>query len=262
MNRQQAIDVNVDMGESFGRWRLGDDAGVMPFISSASIACGFHAGDPRTMRETVALALEHGVHIGAHVALPDLLGFGRRRMAVSPTDLTDYCTYQAGALAAFVRAEGGRLRHVKPHGALYAMCSDDPDLAAAVARSIAEVDPELLLLLMRDDVVRGAARHGVRIVAEAFVDLDYDADGGLIIEAVKTARDPEQVAARALRLVRERKITKIDGSDMEVDVPTFCLHGDAPNAVDVARAVRRRLEAEGIAIRPLADVLGEPAARA
>jgi 5-oxoprolinase (ATP-hydrolysing) subunit A len=262
MNRQQAIDVNVDMGESFGRWRLGDDAGVMPFISSASIACGFHAGDPRTMRETVALALEHGVHIGAHVALPDLLGFGRRRMAVSPTDLTDYCTYQVGALAAFVRAEGGRLRHVKPHGALYAMCSDDPDLAAAVARSIAEVDPELLLLLMRDDVVRGAARHGVRIVAEAFVDLDYDADGGLIIEAVKTARDPEQVAARALRLVRERKITKIDGSDLEVDVPTFCLHGDAPNAVDVARGVRRRLEAEGIAIRPLADVLGEPAARA
>jgi 5-oxoprolinase (ATP-hydrolysing) subunit A len=258
MNRQQAIDVNVDMGESFGRWKLGDDAGVMPFVSSASIACGFHAGDPRTMRQTVALALEHGVQIGAHVALPDLLGFGRRQMAVSPKDLTDYCTYQIGALAAFVRAEGGRLRHVKPHGALYAMCSRDPELAEAVAQSIAEVDPELLLLLMREDVVRGAARHGVRVVAEAFVDLDYDADGELIIEAVKTARDPEQVAARALRLVRERKLTKIDGSDFDVDVPTFCLHGDAPNAVEVARAVRRRLEAEGIAITPLAELLGVP----
>ena len=256
MNRQPAIDVNVDMGESFGRWKLGDDAGVMPFISSASVACGFHAGDPRTMRETVALALEHGVQIG-----PDLLGFGRRRMAVSPSDLTDYCTYQIGALAAFVRAEGGRLGHVKPHGALYAMCSRDPELAEAVARSIAEVDPDLLLLLMREDVLRGPARHGVRVVAEAFVDLDYDADGELIIEAVKTARDPEQVAARALRLVRERKLTKIDGSDFEVDVPTLCLHGDAPNAVDVARAVRRRLEDEGIAIRPLAELLGEPAAR-
>jgi UPF0271 protein len=176
------------------------------------------------MRETVALALEHGVQIGAHVAVPDLLGFGRRRMAVSPKDLTDYCTYQIGALAAFVRAEGGRLGHVKPHGALYAMCSNDPDLAEAVARSIAELDPNLLLLLMR--------------------------------EAVKTARDPEQVAARALRLVRERKLTRIDGSDFDVDVPTFCLHGDAPNAVDVARAVRQRLEAEGIAITPLAELLG------
>jgi UPF0271 protein len=256
MNAQQAIDVNVDMGESFGRWRLGDDPGVMPFISSASIACGFHAGDPRTMRETVALALEHDVQIGAHVALPDLLGFGRRRMAVSPSDLTDYCTYQIGALEAFVRAEGGRLRHVKPHGALYAMCARDPELAEAVALSIAEVDPDLLLLLLRDDVLRGAARHGVQVVGEAFVDLDYDSDGELIIEAVKTARDPEQVSVRALRLVREHKLTKIDGSDFEVDVPTFCLHGDAPNAVEVARAVRRRLEGEGIAVRPLAELVG------
>jgi 5-oxoprolinase (ATP-hydrolysing) subunit A len=261
MNRQQAIDVNVDMGESFGRWKLGDDAGVMPFISSASIACGFHAGDPRTMRETVALALKHDVQIGAHVALPDLLGFGRRRMTISPTDLTDYCTYQIGALAAFVGAQGGRLRHVKPHGALYAMCSRDPDLAEAVARSIAEVDPDLLLLLMHEDVLRGPARHGVQVVGEAFVDLDYDADGELIIEPVKTARDPEQVAARALRLVRERKLTKIDGSDFDIDVPTFCLHGDAPNAVEVAGAVRRRLEAEGIAITPLAELLGETATR-
>jgi 5-oxoprolinase (ATP-hydrolysing) subunit A len=261
MNRQQAIDVNVDMGESFGRWKLGDDAGVMPFISSASIACGFHAGDPRTMRETVALALEHDVQIGAHVALPDLLGFGRRRMTISPTDLTDYCTYQIGALAAFVGAQGGRLRHVKPHGALYAMCSRDPDLAEAVARSIAEVDPDLLLLQMHEDVLRGPARHGVQVVGEAFVDLDYDADGELIIEPVKTARDPEQVAARALRLVRERKLTKIDGSDFDIDVPTFCLHGDAPNAVEVARAVKRRLEAEDIAITPLAELLGETATR-
>ena len=261
MSGGQAIDVNVDMGESFGRWKLGDDAGVMPYISSASIACGFHAGDPRTMRETVALALEHDVQIGAHVALPDLLGFGRRRMAISPEDLTDYCTYQIGALAAFVEAEGGRLRHVKPHGALYAMCSADPSLAEAVARSIAEVDSGLLLLLLRDDVLRGPARHGIQVVGEAFVDLDYDADGELIIEAVKTARDPDQVAARALRLVREHKLTKTDGSDFDIDVPTLCLHGDAPNAVDVARTVRRRLDAEGIAVTPLAELLGVTAAR-
>ena len=261
MTGRDAIDINVDMGESFGRWSLGDDAGIMPFISSASIACGFHAGDPRTMRKTVALAVEHGVHIGAHVALPDLLGFGRRRMAVSPDDLTDYCTFQIGALAAFVRAEGGTLRHVKPHGALYAMCSGDPELAEAVARSIAEVDPELLLLLLRDDVAAAVERHGVRLVTEAFVDLDYDADGELIIEAVKTARDPDQVADRALRLVREGKLEKTDGSDFDVDVATFCLHGDAPNAVEVARTVRLRLDAEDIAVRPLAELVAEPAER-
>jgi 5-oxoprolinase (ATP-hydrolysing) subunit A len=260
MSRRDAIDVNVDMGESFGRWSLGDDAGIMPFVSSASIACGFHAGDPRTMRKTVALAVDHGVHIGAHVALPDLLGFGRRRMAVAPDDLTDYCTFQIGALAAFVRAEGGRLRHVKPHGALYPMCSGDPDLAAAVARSIAEVDPGLLLLLLRDDAAPAVERHGVRLITEAFVDLDYDADGELIIEAVKSARDPEEVADRAVRLVREGKLTKTDGGDLEVDVATFCLHGDAPNAVDVARAVRARLEGEGISIRPLSELVGARAA--
>jgi UPF0271 protein len=260
MSRSDAVDINVDMGESFGRWTLGDDAGIMPFISSASIACGFHAGDPRTMRRTVALAVEHGVHIGAHVALPDLLGFGRRQMAISPDDLTDYCTFQIGALAAFVRAEGGRLRHVKPHGSLYAMCSRDPDLAEAVARSIAEVDPGLILLLLRDEVTPAAERHGVRLITEAFVDLDYDADGELIIEAVKTARDPEQVAERAVRLVREGKLTKIDGSDFEVGVSTFCLHGDAPNAVEIARVVRERLEDEGIAVRPLSELVGEPAA--
>jgi 5-oxoprolinase (ATP-hydrolysing) subunit A len=261
MSRRDAIDINVDMGESFGRWSLGDDAGIMPFISSASIACGFHAGDPRTMRKTVALAVEHGVHIGAHVALPDLLGFGRRPMTISPEDLTDYCTFQIGALAAFVQAEGGTLRHVKPHGALYAMCYRDPELAEAVARSIAEVDPELLLLLLRDDVSEAAARHGVRLVTEAFVDLDYDADGELIIEAVKTARDPEEVAERAVRLVREGKLTKTDGSDFDVDVSTFCLHGDAPNAVDVARTVRERLQAEGIAVRPLVELVTEPTQR-
>ena len=255
MTGRAAIDVNVDMGESFGRWTLGDDAGVMPFISSASIACGFHAGDPGTMRATVALALEHGVQLGAHVALPDLLGFGRRQMTVSPDDLTDYCTYQIGALAAFVRAEGGRLRHVKPHGALYAMCSRDPELAEAVARSVAEVDPDLLLLLLRDDFADTVARHGVRLVGEAFVDLDYDADGNLIIEPVKTARDPEEVAARTLRLVRDHRLEKIDGSALEVDVPTVCLHGDAPNAADVARVVKQRLDAAGIAVTPLAELV-------
>jgi UPF0271 protein len=255
MNQLNAIDVNVDMGESFGRWSLGDDARLMPHISSANIACGFHAGDPGAMRRTVAAAVEHGLQVGAHVALPDLLGFGRRAMKVSPADLTDYCTYQIGALAAFVAAEGGRLAHVKPHGALYAMCAQDGELAEAVARSIAEVDSQLVLLALRDDHAAAVERHGVRLVTEAFVDLDYDADGNLLIEPVKQARDPDQVAERALRVARERKVPTTAGTDLEVDSPTICLHGDAPNAPDVARAVKERLDGERIAVKPLAELL-------
>lgn len=255
MNQLSAIDVNVDMGESFGRWTLGDDASLMPHISSANIACGFHAGDPGAMRRTVAAAVEHELQIGAHVALPDLLGFGRRAMKISPTDLTDYCTYQIGALAAFVAAEGGNLAHVKPHGALYAMCAQDVELAAAVARSIAEVDPRLVLLALRDDHAAAVAEHGVRLVTESFVDLDYDPNGNLIIEAVKQPWDPEKVAERAVRVARERKVAKTDGSDLDVDSPTICLHGDAPNALDVARTVKQRLDGEGIALKPLADLL-------
>jgi 5-oxoprolinase (ATP-hydrolysing) subunit A len=255
MNQPSAIDVNVDMGESFGRWNLGDDASLMPHISSANIACGFHAGDPGAMRRTVAAAVEHELQIGAHVALPDLLGFGRRTMKVSPADLTDYCTYQIGALAAFVAAEGGRLAHVKPHGALYAMCAQDAELAEAVARSIAEVDPQLVLLALRDDHAAAVERHGVRLITEAFVDLDYDPDGNLLIEAVKQASDPEKVAERAVRVARERKVPTTAGTDLDVDSPTICLHGDAPNALDVARAVKERLDREGIAVKPLAELL-------
>ena len=255
MNELTAIDVNVDMGESFGRWKLGDDASLMPHISSANIACGFHAGDPGAMRRTVGAAVEHDLQIGAHVALPDLLGFGRRTMKVSPSDLTDYCTYQIGALAAFVAAEGGRLAHVKPHGALYAMCAQDAELAEAVARSIAEVDPQLVLLALRDDHASAVERHGVRLVTEAFVDLDYDPDGNLLIEAVKQASDPDEVAERAVRVARERKGPTTAGTDIEVDSPTICLHGDGPNALDVARAVKERLDREGIAVKPLAELL-------
>jgi 5-oxoprolinase (ATP-hydrolysing) subunit A len=256
MNALSAIDVNVDMGESFGRWSLGDDASLMPYISSANIACGFHAGDPGAMRRTVASAVEHNLQIGAHVALPDLLGFGRRAMKISGADLTDYCTYQIGALAAFVAAEGGRLAHVKPHGALYAMCAQDAELMEAVASSIAEVDSQLVLLALRDDHAAAVERHGVRLVTESFVDLDYDADGNLIIEAVKQAWDPEKVAERAVRVARERKVAKTDGSDLDVDSPTICLHGDAPNALEVARTVKERLDGEGIAVKPLAELLG------
>jgi UPF0271 protein len=249
------LDLNVDMGEGFGRWSLGDDAAVMPHVSSASIACGYHAGDPSTMRRTVAQAVRHGLQIGAHVALPDLLGFGRRRMAVSPEEVRDYCTYQIGALAAFVQAEGGRLGHVKPHGALYVMCSDSPELAGAVAAAIAGIDPGLTLLLLTREQEDAVAAHGVRLVEEAFVDLEYDASGHLVLERTKRAWDPDRVAERALRLVQEGRIETVGGVDLEVRAPTVCLHGDAPNAVEVARRVRESLEAAGVAVRPLNQIL-------
>jgi 5-oxoprolinase (ATP-hydrolysing) subunit A len=250
-----ALDVNVDLGESFGRWTLGDDVGIMPHVSSVSIACGFHGGDPVTMRRTVSAAVEHGLQIGAHVALPDLLGFGRRRMAIEPDDLRDYTTYQIGALQGFVTAEGGRLSHVKPHGALYAMCSADPALAGAVAHATAAIDPQLLLLLLNDDTAEAIAAQGVRLVTEAFVDLDYHPDGTLAIEAVKRAWDPERVAARALRLVRERVIDAEDGSDLSTDAPTVCIHGDGPNAVEIAATVQRALAEADVLMAPLVETL-------
>jgi UPF0271 protein len=247
----EQLDLNVDMGESFGRWRLGDDAAMLPYVSSVSIACGFHAGDPVTMRETVAHAVEHGVAIGAHVALPDLLGFGRRRMAIAPDELRDSCTYQIGALWAFVTAAGGELRHVKPHGALYAMCSSDPELAGAVAESIAAIDPGLGLLLLNEDAADAVSAHGVRLVPESFLDLDYEPDGRLVIERVKLAWDPRKVADRAVRLVREGVVEANDGSLLRVPNATACIHGDAPNSAEIARAVRERLDAEGIRVAPL-----------
>jgi UPF0271 protein len=257
-----ALDVNVDMGESFGRWTLGDDVGIMPYVSSVSIACGFHGGDPATMRRTVHAAVEHGLQIGAHVALPDLLGFGRRRMAVSAEDLRDYTTYQIGALAAFVLAEGGHLGHVKPHGALYAMCSADPELAAAVAQATAAVNPGLLLLLLNDMTAGAVAAQGVRLVTEAFVDLEYHRDGTLAIEAVKRAWDPERVAARTLRLVRERVIDAEDGSELRTDAPTVCIHGDGPNAIEIAATVKRALDDAGVRLAPLVEALAAPTATA
>ena len=248
------VDLNADMGESFGRWTLGDDAALMPHLTSANIATGFHGGDPHVMRRTVALALEHGVGIGAHVALPDLLGFGRRRMAVSAAELRDYVLYQAGAMAAFAEGAGGRLQHVKPHGALYTMAQGDPELAQGVADAIAELGGGVLLLLAGKTVADAARAAGVPFVPEGYVDLDYAGDGSLVIERVKQVRDPETMAAKAVRLVTEGKVQTLDGSDLELEARSICVHGDAPNAPDIAGAIRRALEGAGVALTPLAEL--------
>lgn len=246
-----AVDVNVDMGESYGRWRLGDDAGVMPWITSANIACGFHAGDPATMRATARLAIERDVAIGAHVGFPDLLGFGRRRIDVTPDEVRDYAAYQIGALQAIVASESGRLEYVKPHGALYALCSSSDEHAAALASAMAGIDAGLSLRLLSRQVAPAVEAHGVRLAAEAFPDLEYEPGGGLIIEPVKQAWDPERVARRAVRIVLEQAIDTTDGRVLQVDAPTLCLHGDAANSVEIARTVRRALEHAGITVKAL-----------
>jgi UPF0271 protein len=247
------VDLNADMGESYGRWTLGDDAALMPFLTSANIACGFHGGDPHVMRATVALAIEHGVGIGAHVAFPDLIGFGRRRLAASPAEVRDYVLYQAGAICAFAEAVGGRLQHVKPHGALYTSSVDDPELAQAVAEAVAMLGPEVILL-MPPAIGPAAERAGVAFVPEGYVDLDYDAAGKLVIERVKQIRDPDTMGEKAVRLIRDGKVTRVDGGELELQVESICVHGDAPNAPAIARAIRERLEEAGIELAPLAEL--------
>jgi UPF0271 protein len=245
------VDLNADMGESFGRWTLGDDEALMPHLTSANIATGFHGGDPHVMRRTVALALEQGVGIGAHVALPDLLGFGRRRLAVSPPELRDYVLYQAGAMKAFAESAGGRLQHVKPHGALYTMVQGDADLAAAVAEATAELGGDVILLLAGATVAEAARSAGVAFVPEGYVDLDYGGDGSLVIERVKQVRDPDETAAKAVRLVTEGTVRTLDGTDLRLEARSICVHGDAPNAPEIAGAIRRALDAAGVSLAPL-----------
>jgi UPF0271 protein len=249
----QRVDLNADMGESYGRWTLGDDDSLMPHLTSANIACGFHGGDAHVMRRTVALAAAHGVGIGAHVALPDLVGFGRRRMAISAHELRDYVTYQAGALRAFADAEGLPLQHVKPHGALYTMIVDDAEYMAAVCEAVAALGPDVILL-MPPELAGAAAAAGVPFVPEGYVDLDYDGAGKLVIERVKQHRDPREMGEKAVRLAREGKVRTIEDGELDLEVESICIHGDAPNAPAIAQAIRAALTEAGVEVAPLAEL--------
>ncbi len=224
------IDINCDMGESYGRWTLGHDEDVMPHITSANIACGFHGGDPHVMRQTVELAVEHGVAVGAHPGLPDLMGFGRRRMDVSPADLKDYHRYQIGALAAFAKACGTTVQHVKPHGIQYHMFEDNVELGRATAEQIVELDPELILMTMAMTKYDAEARTTrVRIATEGFADRVYADDGQLVTRKLgKNAliADPARAADQAVRMVLEGKVRTITGKTIDVRIQTVCIHGD------------------------------------
>lgn len=248
------IDLNADAGESFGRWSLGADSELMPYLASVNVACGWHAGDPMTMRRSVAYARENQVSLGAHPGLPDLAGFGRRAMAMSPEEAAGACLYQLGALQAFAATQGVPIRHIKPHGALYGMTLRDTAYTTAIIETLREAYPNLIVVLLSGPTAQHAEQMGARVAREAFADLDYDDNGHIIIEPDPPAKDPERCAQQAIDAL-EGVMTSTSGKRIEVDADTICIHGDRPNCVDIAAAIRRRFEAEGVRLAPMADVI-------
>ena len=248
------VDLNCDMGESFGAWRMGVDALVMPSITSANIACGFHAGDPGVMRETVRLAVSAGVAVGAHPGFPDLAGFGRREMQMGTRELEDMLLYQISALAGFARAAGVALKHVKPHGALYNMAARDRRVAGAIGRAVASFDSSLVLFGLAGSVMLDAGRDaGVPVASEGFADRMYEPDGSLTPRSQPGAvlHDPAAVARRAVQIVRDGVVTASDGREVPLQIDTICVHGDTPGADASARELRRALAEAGIRVRAI-----------
>jgi len=252
MANQKCIDINCDMGESFGVWRMGDDAAVMPLVTSANIACGFHGGDPATIRKTVRLAMDAGVAVGAHPSLPDLVGFGRRTMRISPQDMYDYVLYQAGAVGAFVCAAGGRLHHVKGHGALYNMAATDTALAAAMAQAVKALGPGVMLYALAGSrMVEAAIQAGVPVVEEAFADRSYQADGTLTPRGTAGAmiEDEAQAVQQAIGMVEHGTVATAGGANFGLRPGTICLHGDQPGALRFATALRAALHQHGCTVK-------------
>ena len=248
------MDLNCDIGESYGAWKMGADAEVMPSITSANIACGFHAGDFSTMQQTVLLAREHGVSIGAHVSLPDLQGFGRREFRVTPDEAHALTLYQIGALAAFTRAAGARLAHVKPHGALYNMAAKDEALADAIARAVRDFDRDLILFGLAGSVLpRAGASHGLRVAHEAFADRHYQADGSLTPrrEAAAVIDNIDAAVAQAVQIATKGNVETRDGKILALHADTICVHGDRADAAVFARRLREALAGSGVMIAAL-----------
>jgi UPF0271 protein len=244
------IDINSDMGEGFGLYKVGDDAKIMEYITTANVACGFHAGDSSVMRQTVTLAKRNGVAVGAHPGFPDLQGFGRREMKLSPQEIKDIITYQAGALKAFVEAAGMKLHHVKPHGSLYGLAVRDETIFRAVAEAIQEIDPNLYLYIMKHGVVPKLAESmGLKVIYELYADLDYDGQGNLVISRTHKSADPKAVAAKCLRMVKDGKVKSLDATDIDIQGTSICVHSDTPGATDTLKELRKILKTEGIEIK-------------
>ena len=247
--KQRSLDLNCDMGESFGSWSTGNDAVLLDYVTSANIACGFHAGDPATMHKTVQLAIEKGVAVGAHPSLPDLQGFGRRAMNISPDEAYDLVVYQVGALAGFARALGGKLSHVKPHGALYNMAVTDRKLAQAIAEGVKDIDPRLVLFgLACSELVRAGEDAGLTVANEVFADRTYQANGSLTPRSQPNAmiRDVDASIEHVRRMVEDGKVRSLQGTEVPVRADTLCIHGDEPTALDFVLKIRQALTDSGI----------------
>ncbi|MBS4210249.1 5-oxoprolinase subunit PxpA [Bacillus sp. FJAT-50079] len=251
------IDLNCDMGEGFGPYSFGHDNELMRYITSANIACGFHAGDPTIINRTVRLAIEHHVNIGAHPSLPDLQGFGRRKMDISPRETYELMLYQVGALHAFAVANGSRLTHVKPHGALYNMAAVEPAIAEAIAEAIYQLNPEMILYgLAGSELIQAGNKLGLQTANEAFADRTYQNDGTLTSRQDGNAvlNQADDAIAQALKMVKDQLVTTVNGSDITIHVDTICIHGDGKHALTFAKIINDTFKANGIAIQALSSI--------
>jgi UPF0271 protein len=248
------IDINSDTGESFGAYTIGHDQGLFRSITSANVAAGFHAGDPSVLRSTIRLAKAHGVAIGAHPGFPDLIGFGRRELNVTPQEAEDLVLYQVAAVAGVAAAEGVRIQHVKPHGALFNMAVRDAGLAAAIARAVAAFDKTLILFgLPGSEILNAGRTAGLRVAAEVFADRAYEADGSLASRRKPGAviHDAAAVVSRAVRMVKQHTVVAIDGGEVSLEADTICVHGDTPGSDDLAAKIRAGLEAAGVMVKAI-----------
>ena len=251
------IDINSDMGESFGAYSIGHDAGLFRSITSANVAAGFHAGDPSVLRETIRSAKKHGVAVGAHPGFPDLVGFGRRELNVTPKEAEDMVLYQVAAVAGVAAAEGVKVQHVKPHGALFNMAVRNAELAAAIARAVAAINPKLILFgLPGSEILKAGRAAGLPVAAEVFADRAYEPDGSLASRRKpgSVIHDPDAVVARAVRMAKDRTVVAIDGSIVQLEADTMCVHGDTPGSDDLAAKIRAGLEAAGVTVKAIGAV--------
>ncbi|SCM76477.1 conserved hypothetical protein [uncultured Pleomorphomonas sp.] len=261
---REVIDINCDLGEAFGRWRVGDtrDADLMPLISSANIATGFHAGDPNLMDDTVRLAVEHGVGIGAHPGYRDLHGFGRRKMGGTSREVVNDVVYQVGALREFARRHGGVLQHIKPHGALYMEMAANAELSWLFVQYVRTVAPTASIFCMAGSETEAAARElGQPVVREFYADRDYDDSGSIVFTRDVGRLDPSAIARKVVRACREGRVTTVSGKDIAIPFESICFHSDTPGAFEIARALREALTAEGIRVAPVSEIISEASRR-
>lgn len=252
------VDLNSDIGEGFGNYKIGLDEEVIKHITSANIACGWHAGDPLVMERTIQMACENDVSIGAHPGYLDLMGFGRRNIAVTSEEAKAYIKYQLGALMAFTMSKGKKIQHVKPHGAMYNMAVNDKNLSIAIAEAIYEVDKEIILMgLANSEIIKSGKTIGLKVCNEVFADRAYNPDGTLVSRKLKGAviHDVDLAISRVIRIVKEGRVTAINGEDIEIEAQSICVHGDNPEAIDFVKKIRLKLEEEGIRVTAISNFI-------